>query len=119
MLYRSNILALVGGGKFPKYYLSKVMLWDDHQVKNIGEMSFRSEVKAVKLRSNRYFFLFFPKNQILLRIVVVLDAKIFMYDFADLKLNDHIETCSNPKGYISNIYKKIMGLHKNKKDFAA
>ena len=53
MLYRSNILALVGGGKIPKYYLSKVMLWDDHQVKNIGEMSFRSEVKAVKLRSNK------------------------------------------------------------------
>lgn len=59
MLYRSNILALVGGGKTPKYYLSKVMLWDDHQVKNIGEMSFRSEVKAVKLRSNKliYFLL--------------------------------------------------------------
>ena len=55
MLYRSNILALVGGGKTPKYYLSKVMLWDDHQVKNIGEMSFRSEVKAVKLRSNKCF----------------------------------------------------------------
>lgn len=32
---------------------------------------------------------------------MVLDAKIFMYDFSDLKLNDHIETCSNPRGLCS------------------
>lgn len=51
MLYRSNILGIVGGGKKPRYSLNKVMLWDDHQTKSIGEMTFRSDVKAVKLRS--------------------------------------------------------------------
>lgn len=105
MLYRSNILALVGGGRNPKYPLNKVMIWDDSQMKCIGEMSFRSEVKAVKLRPNRQVFFYFC-NCFLIeiffkRIVVILDNKIFIYNFADLKLLDHMDTCLNPKGLCS------------------
>lgn len=87
MLYRTNFLALVGGGTNPKYPVNKVMLWDDNKVKCIGEMSFRSPIKAVRLRQNR--------------LVVILDNKIFVYNFNDLKLVDHIETCPNPKGLCS------------------
>ncbi len=35
------------------------MIWDDHQSRNIGELSFRSEVKAVKLRRDRYILLLY------------------------------------------------------------
>jgi len=53
MLYRCNILGLVGGGKNPKYPSNKLVLWDDAQYKSIGEISFRSDIKAVRLRTNR------------------------------------------------------------------
>lgn len=33
--------------------------------------------------------------------MVILDNKIFVYNFNDLKLVDHIETCPNPKGLCS------------------
>ncbi|XP_062208000.1 autophagy-related protein 18a-like isoform X2 [Phragmites australis] len=84
MLFRCNILALVGGGDNPHYPPNKVMIWDDHQSRCIGELSFRSPVRGVCLRRDR--------------IIVVLENKIFVYNFSDLKLVHQIETAPNPKG---------------------
>ncbi|GAB4829846.1 Autophagy- protein 18a [Ancistrocladus abbreviatus] len=53
MLLRFNILALVAGGPDPLYPVNKVMIWDDHQSHCIGELSFRLEVRGVRLRRDR------------------------------------------------------------------
>ncbi|EFJ20562.1 hypothetical protein SELMODRAFT_177001 [Selaginella moellendorffii] len=84
MLFRCNILALVGGGANPKYLPNKVMIWDDHQSRCIGELSFRSDVRAIRLRRDR--------------VVVVLEHKIYVYNFSDLKLLHQVETIGNPRG---------------------
>jgi len=50
-------------------------------------MSFKSNVKNVKLKADR--------------VVVVLDTKTFYLNFSDLKLLDLIETCDNNLGLCS------------------
>ncbi|KAL3622030.1 Autophagy-related protein 18d [Castilleja foliolosa] len=78
MLFRCNILALVGSKE------NNVIIWDDHQSRIIGEFSYRSEVRAVRLRRDR--------------VVVVLEHKIYIYDFMDLRLIHQLETLANPRG---------------------
>lgn len=63
------------------------MIWDDHQSKCIGELMFKNEVLGVKLRRDR--------------VVVLLNSKVYVYRFSDLKLLDQIATISNPKALIS------------------
>ncbi|KAJ1412637.1 WD40/YVTN repeat-like-containing domain superfamily [Sesbania bispinosa] len=104
MLFRCNILALVGGGSHPQYPPNKVMIWDDHQGRCIGELSFRAAVRGVRLRRDR--------------IIVVVEQKVFVYNFADLKLLHQIETIANPKGLcaVSHLSDSLVlacpGLHK-------
>ena len=79
MLYRSNVLALVGGGRNPRYPPTKVILWDDKESRAIAELTYRTNVKSVKLRRDI--------------IVVGVDSKIFVYRFSDLSLLDTLESC--------------------------
>jgi len=74
----------VGGGKNPKYPKTKVMIWDDFQVQCIAELEFKTQVKGVRLRRDR--------------VIVILENKVFVYNFADLKLLDQVDTCTNPSG---------------------
>ncbi|KAI8564412.1 hypothetical protein RHMOL_Rhmol03G0179500 [Rhododendron molle] len=84
MLFRFNIFALVGCKSNSQYPPNKVIIWDDHQSRCIGEFRFRSEVRAVKLRLDR--------------IVVVLEHKIYVYNSTNFKLLHQIETLANPRG---------------------
>ncbi|GLJ44910.1 hypothetical protein SUGI_0945510 [Cryptomeria japonica] len=84
MLFRSNILAFVGAEGNPQFPPTNVIIWDDHGRSCIGEVTFRSKIRAVKLRRDL--------------LVVVLEHLIFVYKLQGLKLLYQIETLANPKG---------------------
>ena len=66
MLFRSNILALVGkikfrfeikkkqqgGGKKPAFDENQVILWDDKYKKSLGSIKCKSDIKNIKLQRN-------------------------------------------------------------------
>ncbi|OMJ18816.1 WD repeat domain phosphoinositide-interacting protein 3 [Smittium culicis] len=88
MLYRSNLLALVGGGKNPQFPPNKVMLWDDSTQKVTSELEFRASVVNVLLRKDL--------------IIVCLRSKIIACTFEPKPVKLHaFETYDNPKGIAS------------------
>lgn len=68
MLHRTNYLALVGGGKNPKFPNNKVIIWDDLKRKTSLSLSFMSPVLRVLLSR--------------IRIVVVLLNQVLVYEFS-------------------------------------
>ncbi|RKP10484.1 WD40-repeat-containing domain protein, partial [Thamnocephalis sphaerospora] len=90
MLFRTNYLALTGGGRDPKFSPNNVTLWDDSKEKDIVKLEFRSEVKNVKLRR--------PSDQ----IIVVLANKVYVYTFSAQPKRLHMfETPDNEKGLVA------------------
>jgi WD40 repeat protein len=87
MYYRRNLLALVGGGKNPKFTPNKVVIWDDFQTKVLNEFKYTSLVKNVKLKKDK--------------IIVVCDQRIYVYNLTTYKQIETIETCNNPRGVIA------------------
>jgi hypothetical protein len=87
MLFRCNLMALVGGGPTPHSAPHRVLVWDDHLPKEIGELSFRQVVLRVKLRKDS--------------IAVALRDRVYVYHLADLSLRDKIYTADNPHGLLA------------------
>ncbi|WOK95888.1 hypothetical protein Cni_G04595 [Canna indica] len=84
MLFRSDIMALVGSAANSPYPPNNVLIWSDSRRRFISELRFRSNVRGVKLREDY--------------IVIVLENKIYVYNFTDLVLVHEITTHSNLKG---------------------
>jgi WD40 repeat protein len=86
MLDKSNIIALVGGGKNPKYALNKVIIWDENLEKEICELRFNTNVKNVKLINEK--------------IIVVCQNKIHIFNLKNFEFIKSIETADNENGVI-------------------
>ena len=99
MLYNTNLLALVGGGKNPVHPPNVLVLWDEKQGKEIGEIKLKNKIINVKLKENK--------------IYIVTKEKIFLFDF-NLNLIDAFES-KNPLGLISLCYKEDIVAFPDKK----
>jgi WD40 repeat protein len=92
MLYKTNILALVGGGIYPKFSLDKITIWDDHQGKIISQIKFNSEIMQIKIHKDA--------------IIGILKDKIYILNLITLETIDILETYDNPKGIFSSSFIK-------------
>lgn len=90
MLYRTNILALVGSDNNVNYNRSKVIIWDDHQKKSLSELRFNQNVMNVKLRKDK--------------IIVVCRDKIYIFNLGTFQNMDIIETGDNTHGIVGVSY---------------
>ena len=82
MFYTSNLMVFIGGGNFPKFPPTKVILWNDERKQIVGELCFKTNVLDVKFRKER--------------LVAILYKKIHLYNFTDFNLLETIETIPNP-----------------------
>ena len=96
MYYRTNLLALIGGGDIPKFNPKKLVMWDDYQNKMISEIKFFSILKKVKLNNDKIF--------------AICERNIYVFDIKTFESLEIIETKDNPKGLfgISNELKKLV-----------
>ena len=60
------------------------MMWDDKENRCIGELSFPTDVRGVRLRRDL--------------VVVILERSIYVYNFQDLKLMEQRKTVQNLNG---------------------
>lgn len=53
MLWRTNVIAIVGGGTRPRFAENTVLIYDDLSKKFVMEITFTSPIKAVRLRRDK------------------------------------------------------------------
>lgn len=87
MLFRSNILAMIGGGPNPAFGTrNKVVVWDNQQMQMIGEINMASPVLAVRMNRNI--------------ICAVLESRVHLFN-NELREVEVFETAPNPRGIVA------------------
>ena len=99
MLYDTNLLGLVGGGKNPKYPLNEFVLWDEEKGEEVGKIKMSKNILNIKLKENKVY--------------IVTSDRIYLFDF-NLNLIDALES-KNPLGLISLCYKEDIIAYPDKK----
>ena len=97
MLYQTNIFAIVGGGKNPKFSPIKVILWEDNEGKILNEFRLKSNIINVKIKKDKIF--------------IICEQEINIYNMDKYNLIETIETCINIKGVFginSNVFNSII-----------
>ncbi|XP_015906886.1 WD repeat domain phosphoinositide-interacting protein 4 [Parasteatoda tepidariorum] len=85
MLYRTNILGMVGGGNKQRLAENTVLLWDDLGRKFISEFTFSSPVLSMRIRRDRIY------------VAEALQIHVFAFPDFTNKLST-FDTGKNPKG---------------------
>lgn len=85
MQYRSSFLAIVSGGENPKFAENTVLIWDDAINKFVMEITFSSQVLAVKMRVDK------------LIVAEVHKIHVFSFPKAPKRLFT-LDTRDNPRG---------------------
>ena len=87
MSYKSNYLALVGGGRIPKFTNKKVVIYNDNEDSIESEFKFTTPVLNVKLKKNLIF--------------IVCEKKIYVFNIENCQNIDSFDTIINKRGIIA------------------
>ena len=87
MSYRSNYLALVGGGTLPKFSNKKVVIYNDNEECIESEFKFTTPVINVKFKKNIIF--------------IVCEKKIYVFNVENCQNIDCFDTIINKRGIIA------------------
>ena len=96
MLWRSNVIAVVAGGTKPKFADNTVLIYDDLSKKFVMEITFTNPIKAVRLRRDKYKFIFhFNANAIGLLMTRFLTdwSWLFRERFMSFRFHCRLEDC--------------------------
>eukprot|EP00906_Rhabdomonas_costata_P007935 RCo011339 len=84
MIYRSNLLAVVGGYGNKSYPTTKLVMFDTYMAAAIAEIPFLTDIKAVKLRRDR--------------LLVATESAVYLYEMDQYELLAKFDTEPNIRG---------------------